>query len=471
MADKKKVVVLGAGPGGYAAAFHASDLGLDVTLIDPKENPGGVCLYHGCIPTKALLHIASVKEHSESAGEWGLSFSDVKVDLDKVRSWKESVVDRLTKGVGQLAKSHKVDFRRGTAKLKGKNTLEFTSSDGQKDEITFENLIIATGASPRGLDNIPFDEMVMNAESALQLMDVPGKLLVIGAGYIGLEMSIIYEALGSEITICEFTNDILPGLDQDLKEIFRKEKDALIGRAMFGTKVKSVTKKDNRLTVEFESDDGKSRTDTFDKILVGIGSIPNSSGIGLEEAGVKTDDKGFIIVDEYRRTNIENIYAIGDVAGQPMLAHKATFEGRIAAGHIAGEKTAYEPQAIPAVVFTQPEIAWAGLTENEAKATGRKIEVARFPWAASGRAISLGLKNGLTKLIIDPETERILGGAMIGRDAGSLVPEIALAIEMGAVVRDLELTIHPHPTLSETIMEAAESYFGEATHIYRRKRR
>lgn len=471
MAEKKKIVVLGAGPGGYAAAFHASDLGLDVTLIDPKENPGGVCLYHGCIPTKALLHIASVKEQSESAGEWGLFFSDVKVDLDKVRSWKESVVDRLTKGVGQLAKSHKVDFRRGTAKLKGKNILEFTSSDGQRDEITFENLIIATGASPRGLENIPFDEMVMNAETALQLRDVPGKLLVIGAGYIGLEMSIIYEALGSEITICEFTNDILPGLDQDLKDIFRKEKEALIGRAMFDTKVKSVTKKENRLTVEFESGDGKMKSDIFDKILVGIGSRPNSSGIGLEETGVKTDDKGFIIVDEYRRTNIENIYAIGDVAGQPMLAHKATFEGRIAASHIAGEKKAYEPQAIPAVVFTQPEIAWAGLTENEAKVSGRRIEVARFPWSASGRAISLGLKNGLTKLIIDPETERILGGAMIGRDAGSLVPEIALAIEMAAVVRDLELTIHPHPTLSETIMEAAESYFGQATHIYRRKRK
>ena len=240
---------------------------------------------------------------------------------------------------------------------------------------------------------------------------------------------------------------------------------------MFGTKVTSVTKEGKKLRVEFESNDGKKKTDTFDKILVGIGSKPNSTGIGLEEAGVRTDDKGFIIVNEFRQTNITNIYAIGDVAGQPLLAHKATFEGRVAAEHIAGLKTAYEPQAIPAVVFTQPEIAWAGLTENEAKAQGRKIEVVKFPWAASGRAISLGLNNGLTKLIIDPDTERILGGAMIGRDAGSLVPEIALAIEMSAVVRDLELTIHPHPTLSETIMEAAESYFGHATHIIRRKRK
>ncbi len=462
---------MGAGPGGYAAAFHASDLGLNVTMIDPKENPGGVCLYHGCIPTKALLHIASVKEHAEHAREWGLIFSDVKVELDKVRTWKESVVKKLTGGVGQLAKTHKINFLHGTGIIKDRNRLEFHSNDGNKSELTFENLIIATGASPRQLENIPFDDLVMNAEKALELSDVPAKLLIIGAGYIGLEMSIIYEALGSEITICEFTSDILPGLDQDLKDLFRKEKEELIGKAMFGTKVTSVTKEGKKLRVEFESNDGKKKTDTFDKILVGIGSKPNSRGIGLEEAGVRTDDKGFIIVNEFRQTNISNIYAIGDVAGQPLLAHKATFEGRVAAEHIAGLKTAYEPQAIPAVVFTQPEIAWAGLTENEAKAQGRKIEVVKFPWAASGRAISLGLNSGFTKLIIDPETERILGGAMIGRDAGSLVPEIALAIEMAAVVRDLELTIHPHPTLSETIMEAAESYFGHATHIVRRKRK
>lgn len=470
MEDRKQVVVLGAGPGGYAAAFHASDLGMDVTLIDPKENPGGVCLYHGCIPTKALLHIASVKEQTELAGEFGLSFSDVKVELDKVRAWKESVVKKLTGGVGQLAKSHKVNFLRGFARLKDKNTLEFVPADGEKTEIPFDSLIIATGASPRELENIPFDDIIMNAEKALELKDVPEKLLVIGAGYIGLEMSIIYEALGSEITLCEFTSDILPGLDQDLKDIFRKEKEDLIKRAMFSTKVTSVTRNEKKLKVEFESEDGNRKTDVFDKILVGIGSKPNSSDIGLEKAGIKTDDKGFIIVDEFRRTNAENIYAIGDVAGQPLLAHKATFEGRVAAEHISGRKTAYEPQAIPAVVFTQPEIAWAGLTENEAKAQGRNIEVARFPWAASGRAISLGIKNGLTKLIIDPDTERILGAGVIGRDAGSLIPEITLAIEMAAVARDLELTIHPHPTLSETIMEAAESYFGQATHIYRRKK-
>jgi dihydrolipoamide dehydrogenase len=471
MEDKKQVVVLGAGPGGYAAAFHASSLGLDVTLIDPKENPGGVCLFHGCIPTKALLHIASVKEQTGLAEEWGMSFSEVKMDLEKIRAWKDSVVKKLTIGVGQLAKSHKVNYMRGMAKLTGKDRLEFHSGNGEKSEFGFDKLIIATGASPRELENVPFDDLIMNAEKALELSDVPGRLLIIGAGYIGLEMSIIYDALGSDITICEFTSDILPGLDQDLKDIFRKEQESLIGRAMFETKVTAVTKEENKLKVEFELKDGKKKTDTFDKILVGIGSKPNSSGIGLEEAGVKTDDKGFIAVNEFRQTNISNIYAIGDVSGQPLLAHKATFEGRVAAEHIAGLKTAYEPQAIPAVVFTQPEIAWAGLTENEARSQGRKIEVARFPWSASGRAISLGIKNGLTKLIIDPETERVLGACMIGRDAGSLVAEVTLAIEMAAVVRDLELTIHPHPTLSETIMEAAEAYFGHATHIFRRKRK
>jgi dihydrolipoamide dehydrogenase len=335
---------------------------------------------------------------------------------------------------------------------------------------SFENLIIATGASARELENIPFDDLVMNAESALELKDVPKKLLVVGAGYIGLEMSIIYEALGSEIIISEFTSDIFPALIR-ISAISSERKKALIDKAMFETTIKSVAREGNKLKVEFETRDGKKKQDTFDKMIVGIGSKPNSEGIGIEETGIKTDEKGFIIVDTYRRTNIENIYAIGDVAGQPMLAHKATFEGRVAAEHIAGVKTAYEPQAIPAVVFTQPEIAWAGLTENEAKEQGRKIEVVRFPWAASGRALSMGLKSGLTKLIIDPETERILGAGMIGRNAGSLIPEITLAIEMSAVVRDLELTIHPHPTLSETIMEAAEIYFGQATHIYRKKKK
>jgi dihydrolipoamide dehydrogenase len=471
MSEKKQVIVLGAGPGGYAAAFQASNLGLNVTLIDPKPDPGGVCLFHGCIPTKALLHIAAVKDEAAKAADWGLSFSGVKVDIDKVRSWKESVVKQLTGGLGQLAKARKVEYLQGMAKLTGKNTLEFTPAKGEKKEIEFENLIIATGASPTSLPDVPFDENVMNAEIALELKEVPGKLLVVGAGYIGLEMSVIYKSLGSDITIAEFTSDILPGLDQDLRDVFKKERKDLTENIMFNTKVTGVNKKGKKLEVEFETKDGNKKKQSFDKILVAIGGRANTKGIGLEEVGVETDDKGFVKVDLVRRTNVKNIYAIGDVAGQPMLAHKASHEGRVAAEHIAGHKTAYEPKAIPAVVFTDPEIAWTGLTETEAKEQGRKVEVAKFPWAASGRAVTLGLKNGLTKLIIDPETDRILGAGFVGKEAGSMVAEATLAIEMAAVARDLELTIHPHPTLSETIMEAAEVYYGHATHIHKKKKK
>jgi dihydrolipoamide dehydrogenase len=471
MSEKKQVIVLGAGPGGYAAAFQAANLDLNVTLIDPKPDPGGVCLFHGCIPTKALLHLAAVKDESEKAAQWGLTFSGVKVDINKVREWKQSVVKQLTGGLGQLAKARKVEYLQGWAQLTGKNSLEFSPVNGkEKKEITFENLIIATGATPSGLPGVEFNDDVMNAEIALELKDVPKKLLVVGAGYIGLEMSVIYKSLGSDITIAEFTSDILPGLDQDLRDVFKKERKDLMDNTMFNTKVVAVNKKGKKLEVEFETKEGK-KTDTYDKILVAIGGRPNSKGVGLEDLGIETDEKGFIKVDLVRRTNVKNIYAIGDVAGQPMLAHKASHEGRVAAEHIAGHKTAYEPKAIPAVVFTDPEIAWTGLTETEAKEQGKKVEVAKFPWAASGRAVTLGLKNGLTKLIIDPENDRILGAGFVGKEAGSMVAEATLAIEMAAVARDLELTIHPHPTLSETIMEAAEVYFGHATHIHKKKKK
>ncbi|TVR73847.1 MAG: dihydrolipoyl dehydrogenase [Marinilabiliales bacterium] len=476
--DKKQLIVLGAGPGGYAAAFQAANLGIDVTLIDPKPDPGGVCLFHGCIPTKALLHFARIREEAEHAGEWGLSFSGLKVDIDKVRAWKESVVKQLTGGLGQLAKSRKVSYMQGTAILTGRNSIEFTPVDGKKggsgskkQEIEFENLIIATGATPSEIQGLDFDgDRVMNAEAALELKDVPKKLLVVGAGYIGLEMSVIYKSLGSDITIAEFTPDILPGTDADLREVFKKERKDLMEKIMFNTKVASGSVKGKKVTVEFENADGKKSSGTFDRVLVSIGGRPNTSGIGLEEAGVEADDRGFVKVDLVRRTNVNGIYAIGDVTGQPMLAHKASHEGRVAAEHIAGHKTAYEPKAIPAVVFTDPEIAWTGLTETEAKEQGIEYEVAKFPWAASGRAVTLGVKNGLTKLLIDPKTDRLLGAAMVGKDAGSLVSEATLAIEMGAVARDLELTVHPHPTLSETIMEAAEVYYGHATHIHKRKK-
>lgn len=471
MPDKKHVVVLGAGPGGYAAAFQAANLDMEVSLIDPKPDPGGVCLFHGCIPTKALLHLAAIKEDAEKASGFGLNFSKPTVDIDKVRQWKQSVVKQLTGGLGQLAKSRKVKYMQGWAKLLDKNTLEFTSKDKKTEKVSFDNLIIATGATPSSLPGVEFGENVMNAEIALELTNVPKKLLVVGAGYIGLEMSVIYNALGSDITIAEFSPDILPGLDQDLREVFKKDRKDLMEKAMFRTKVVNVEKKGKKMEVEFEDAEGKKRKEPFDKILVAIGGKPNSKNIGLEELGIETDQQGCIKVDLVRRTNVDNIYAIGDVAGQPMLAHKASHEGRIAAEHIAGKKTAYEPKAIPAVVFTDPEIAWTGITETEAKEKGIEHEVAKFPWAASGRAVSLGLKNGLTKLIVDPKTDRILGAGMVGKEAGSLVAEATLAIEMAAVARDLELTIHPHPTLSETLMEAAEIYYGHATHVHKKKKK
>ena len=463
---------MGAGPGGYAAAFHAAGLGLEVALIDPKPDPGGVCLFEGCIPTKALLHFSRIKQEALQAREWGLGFSDMNVDIEKVRSWKDSVVKNLTGGLGQLAKSRKVKYMRGTAQITGSNSLEFSPVEGDKQELEFDNLIIATGAASTSLPDIDFDgNLIMNSKSALDLKDVPGRLLVVGAGYIGLEMGVIYHALGSDISIVEMTPDILPGTDQDLKQVFKKERHDLMEKTLFNTKVTSAKKDGDKLKVKMETKDGKEKEESFDKMLVAIGVTPNTKGIGLEEAGIETDDKGYIKVDLVRKTNIGNIYAIGDITGQPMLAHKATHEGRIAAEHIAGNKTAYEPKAIPAVVFTEPEIAWAGVTESEAKEKGLKYEVAKFPWAASGRAVSIGARSGLTKLIVDPDSGRILGAGMAGKDAGSLVSEATLAIEMGAVARDLELTIHPHPTLSETLMEAAEIFYGHATHVYRRKKK
>ncbi|MCF8387790.1 MAG: dihydrolipoyl dehydrogenase, partial [Bacteroidales bacterium] len=462
----------GAGPGGYAAAFHANDLGLDVTLIDPKENPGGVCLYHGCIPTKALLHFASIKEEAFRAREWGLEFSNVTVDVRKVRKWKEKVVKQLTGGLGQLSKRRKIKYVQGTALFKDKNTLEIDEQDGGKKNLKFEKALIATGARANELPGVDFDhERIMSAKSALELKDAPSELLVVGAGYIGLEMSVIYKALGSHVTLVELTKDIMPGIDKDLKDTFKKERKDLLDNALFETKVKEVKKNKKKLKVKLENKDGKSSEREFDKMLIAIGEKPNSENIGLDKAGVETDDQGFIKVDIVRKTKVENIYAIGDVAGQPLLAHKASHEGRVAAEAMAGKKTAYEPKAIPGIVFTEPEIAWTGLTEAEAKEQGRKVEVAKFPWGASGKAVAMGRNQGLTKLIIDPENDRLLGAGFVGKEAGSLVPEATLAIEMATNAKDLALTIHPHPTLSETIMEAAEVYFGEPTHLYKPKKK
>ena len=469
--DKTEVVIIGAGPGGYAAAFHAADLGKEVTLIDPKENPGGVCLYHGCIPTKALLHVASVKEEAYHAKEWGMDFKSVSLDINKVREWKQKVVKQLTGGLGQLSKSRKINYVRGTARFKNDTSLTIEPHKGDKYELAFENAIIATGARAASLPGVDFDhERILSAEAALEMNDMLGDLLVVGAGYIGLEMSVIFHALGANVSIIELTSGIMPGLDQDLANVFKKSRPDLMDRIRFETKVTAVKKSGKKLKVTFEDKEGKSKTESFDKMLVSIGEKPNTENLGLVDAGIEIDQRNFIKVNEFRQTNKKQIYAIGDVAGQPLLAHKASHEGRVAAEHISGEKTAYEPKAIPGIVFTEPELAWVGLTEKEAKEQGREVTVTKFPWSASGRATTLGENIGLTKLIIDPETERILGAGFAGKGAGSLVPEATLAIEMGAVAKDLELTIHPHPTLSETIMEAAEMFYGQATHSYKRKR-
>ncbi len=465
---KTQLTIIGAGPGGYAAAFHAADLGLDVTLIDPNENPGGVCLYHGCIPTKVLLHFADVKDDVEKAREMGLDFDDVTVDVDKLRKWKERVVGKLTKGLGQLTKSRQINYVKGVAKFTDSNTLELTDVDQKTTSITFDKAIVATGAHATNLPEAEFDhDKILNAKSALQLKDIPESMLVVGAGYIGLEMSVIYQALGTKITIIEATESIMPGMSRDIVGVFEKERKELLKNAHFNTKVVEAKKQDKNLKITFEDKKGKKGSATFDKMLVAIGETPNTDNIGLEAAGIKTDQKGSIQVNEYRQTNIDHIYAIGDVTGQPLLAHKASHEGRVAAEHVAGKKTAYEPKAIPAIVYTG--LAWVGLTEAMAKEENRKVKIVKFPWNASGRAATQGVKNGLTKLIIDPENDRLLGAEFAGKRAGTLVAEATLAIEMGAVAKDLALTIHPHPTLSETIMEAAEMYYGQATHTLKKR--
>lgn len=471
MSSKQQVTVLGGGPGGYAAAFLAADLGMDVTLIEKRENPGGVCLYEGCIPSKALLHAAMLIREARDASAWGLSFAEPEIDLDKLRQWKDiGVVKKLTGGVGQLAKARKITYLRGTGTIKDKNTLTIVTHEGKTEEHTYQHLIIATGSHPIHLPFLPQSERVMDSTDALALKDIPKRLLVLGGGYIGLEMATVYSALGSEVTVVEMLDSLLAGADADLVKPLAKRLEGQLAGIMLKTKVTGAKEDGDGLQVSFEGPDGKTFEDHFDKLLVSVGRRPNSKGIGLEAIGLETDKQGFLPVNPQLQTQISHIYAIGDLVGQPMLAHKASHEGRTAAEHIAGHKVAFEPYAIPAVVFTDPEIAWAGLTEKEAAEQGRKVEVCKFPWAASGRAITLDRTEGLTKMLVDPDTRRILGVGIVGKGAGELIAEATLAIEMAAVVDDVKLTIHAHPTLSETTMEAAEVFYGQATHIYRPKR-
>jgi dihydrolipoyl dehydrogenase len=468
-----RVAVIGGGPGGYAAAFLAADLGMNVTLIDPEANPGGVCLYRGCIPSKALLHVAKLLEEAEQAKNWGIEFAAPKVDLGKLRGWKESVVKKLTGGLGQLAKQRKVTFLQGKAAFVNGTTLKVTkTAAGGEETLTFDRIVIATGSRPTVVPSLKLDSpRLMDSTGALDLQDIPKTLLVIGGGYIGLELGSVYATLGTKVTCVEMMPGLLPGADRDLVLPLHKRLEKLFAAILLNTTVKSLKDEKTGIRVTFEGPDVKEKEQVFERVLMSVGRRPNSEIPGLDKTKVKVNQKGFIEINEQRQTDEPTVYAIGDVAGEPMLAHKAMHEGRTAVEAIAGHKVAFEPSAIPAVVFTDPEIAWAGLTQAEAEAKGVEVEIVRFPWAASGRAVTLDRTEGVTKLLIDKKTERVLGGAIVGPGAGDMIAEIVLAIEMAATAYDLGHTIHPHPTLSETIMEAAEIFYGTPTDLYRPKRK
>jgi dihydrolipoamide dehydrogenase len=467
-----QVAVVGGGPGGYAAAFLAADLGLSVALIDPEVNPGGVCVYRGCIPSKALLHVADLIDESRQAKSWGVDFGEPKIDLGKLRAFKDNVVKRLTTGTGQLVKFRKVRYIQGFAEIRDPHTLQIQKIDGTSESLTFEHAILATGSVPAVPPMLRVDDpRVMDSTAALDLPDVPKSLLVIGGGYIGLELGSVYATLGSAVTVVEMTAGLLPGADRDLVDVLAKRVTQLMKSVLLNTRVVSMKPESGGIRVTMEGEGAKAGgSQLFDRVLVSVGRRPNSSIPGLDGTRVKRNERGFIVVDEQMRTDEPSIFAIGDVVGEPMLAHKASHEGRVAVEVIAGENVAFQPKAIPAVVFTDPELAWAGLTEAQAKQDGRKIVVAKFPWGASGRAITLDRTDGLTKLILDESTEQILGVGLVGPGAGELIAEGVLAIEMGATATDLKLSIHPHPTLTETMMESAEVFFGQATHVYRPRR-
>ena len=464
------VAVIGAGPGGYAAAFYAADLGMKVTLIDNEKNPGGVCLYRGCIPSKALLHVAKLLEESKHAKEWGIDFGEAKIDLNKLRDFKNRVVEKLTSGTGQVSKFRKVNYIQGWASIVDPKTIKVKKADGE-ETVTVDYMILALGSLPTKIPSLAIDSpRVLDSTGALDLPEIPKSMLVIGGGYIGLELGSVYAALGTRVSVVEMTPGLLPGADRDLVKFLAQRVEKTFEKVMLSTKVTSMKASDKSVTVNFEGE-GAPKEATYDYVLVSIGRRPNAKIEGLDKTRVKVDAKGFIETDHQRRTAEPTMFAIGDVAGEPMLAHKASHEARVAVEAIEGQQAVFDPAAIPAVVFTDPEIAWAGITEAEAEKQGLKVEVAKFPWPASGRAIAIDRVDGMTKLIIDPETERILGVGIAGSGAGELIAEGVVAIEMGMTASDLKLSIHPHPTLTETLMEAAEVFFGQATHVYKPKKK
>ncbi|MBY0525951.1 MAG: dihydrolipoyl dehydrogenase [Gemmataceae bacterium] len=464
---ENQLVVIGAGPGGYAAAFLAADKGMQVTLIDAGDKPGGACLHVGCIPSKALLHTAKILTDAREAPLLGVHFEPPRIDIAGVRGYWQKVVGGLAKNLEELCKRRKVEYVKSRAMFEDSKTVKLEDGSLRR----FGDCIVATGSSPAmpGMFKVQ-SPRVMDSTAALRLDELPRTLLVIGGGYIGLELGYVYAAIGSKVTVVELTSGLLPGVDRDLVRPLQARLTTLFDKIYLNTKVAKIEETKDGIRAFLEGEEVAEREPVFDRVLVAVGRRPSSQGLGLEKTKVQLDEKGFIKVDPQRRTSDEHIFAIGDVAGEPMLAHKASHEGRVAVEAIAGEPSAFDSRAIPAVVFTDPEIAWAGLTEMDAKKQGREVKAARFPWGASGRATTLGRTEGLTKLLVDPETDRVLGVGIVGAGAGELIAEGVLAIEMSATARDLALTIHPHPTLTETISEAGELIHGNTTHMYRPKR-
>jgi dihydrolipoamide dehydrogenase len=463
------LVVIGAGPGGYTAAFRAADLGLDVVLIERWPQLGGVCLNVGCIPSKALLHAARVIEEADEMAAHGISFGTPTIDIDRLRQWKDGVVGQLTKGLEGLARQRKVGVVRGSATFTSPNEVA-VAADGATTTVSFEQCIIAAGSEPVDLPGLPDDPRIMDSTGALALEELPQRLLVIGGGIIGLEMATVYDALGVSVTVVELTNTLIPAADRDLIRPLQKRLESRYAGILLGTKVTDVRADGAGLTVAFQGEHAPSEPQRYDRVLSAVGRRANGQAIGAEAAGVGVDNRGLIAVDKQMRTNVPHIFAIGDIVGEPMLAHKATHEGKVAAEAAAGQKSYFDARVIPSVAYTDPEVAWVGLTEDRAKADGIDYEKGVFPWAASGRSLSIGRSEGLTKLLFDPESGHLLGAGIVGTSAGDLIAEAALAIEMGCDAADLGLTIHPHPTLSETVAFAAEAAEGTITDLYMPKR-
>lgn len=464
-----EVVVIGAGPGGYPAAFALADKGKKVTLIDPELNPGGVCLYRGCIPSKALLHAAKVAEEARDAADFGLSYGEPEIDPEKLFSWKDEVVSTLTGGLRTLVRARKVNYLRGRASFTSSSTLRVVTASGEEREVVFQNAVISTGSVSRRIPGVDScSPNVVDSDGALCMGEIPKSLLVVGGGYIGLELGTFFASLGTEVTVVEMLPGLIQGVDRDLAAVLKKRLDRRFRSIMLETKLISINELDNEVQVSFEAD-GKSFQEKYEKVLVSVGRMPYTEGLGLENTRVEVDDKGFIETDSQRKTADPAIFAIGDVAGEPMLAHKATYEAKIVAEVITGAKTQYDPRAVPAVIFTDPEIAWCGITESEARGAGMEVDVSKFPWAASGRALTLNRTDGLTKVIAHKGTGRVIGVGIVGPQAGELISESVLAIEMGATAEDIAFSVHPHPTLTETLMEAAEGIYGASTHIMKRR--